>query len=124
MENVNIKKNVKSFSWVGNSRLLWHRGPTGPQRSVCPENICTVITCNERKGCIVLPLVRRRHPTGTKLTELSPRESVVVNTVARKLNQSLRKAVHYTYKDLNRGNLQSRVFFATVVRRRLDDQNF
>ena len=73
---------------------------------------------------MVSPWASKRHPTGTQLTELSPRESVVVNTVAWKLNQSLRKAVHYIYQDLNRGNLKSRVLFATVVRRRLDDQNF
>ena len=69
-------------------------------------------------------MVRKRHPTGTKLTELSPRESVVVNTVARELNQSLRKAAHHTYQDLNMGNLQSTAFVSTVARRRLDDQNF
>ena len=118
------QKNVKSFSGVRNSRLQWHSGPNGPRRSASPENIRTVVIGKKHKGWIVSPWVRERHPTGTQLTELSPRESVVVNTVAWKLNQSLGKAVHYIYEYLNRGNLQSRVFFATVVRRRLDDQNF
>ena len=112
------------FLGVNNSRLQWHRGPNGRRRSACPENIRTVVIRNKHKGWMVSPGVRKRHPAGTQLRELSPRESVVVNTVACELNQSLRKAVHYIYQDLNRGNLKSRVLFATVVRRRLDDQNF
>ena len=90
----------KCFSGVGNSRLLSERGPDGPCRKVLPKVICTKAVKNENKGLVIAPLGKRRHPTGTWSTAASLLKSTALNTVARKLNQSLRKDSHHIFEDL------------------------